>query len=396
MSRSFVAMSSSSSSISASGSAFSSSSSRSSRRRHSQQQRRRRRGLREEDRSSFFRCRSISKTTTEEEEDTFSFSSSSFDPLEIFTESDDDDEKKKTNVSSLVVATTTSAALTGYQLTATGDGFQAMAGDKSIDPFANFSPVCPASDGVFRVGQRVALSLAGDSNIENYRPLINDVLIRVRTELCVLESFVRETAIPFVQTKGLGWVLPKHETSETYLAGVVFVVGANFILLGSTKVVAILAIYHDLSLGLVARGMGGLLGFMSPGDVRKAREEEFEKLMTKQMEETKKVMLDANMSASEREQKTTEISTRYAMEMERIKTTQEDKERSDETSGIAKVRKGASVVAIPLKLYGTVSRKTREILEVFDTFCSRYFVAFTVTYIIVKTLHYVVFPDVLG
>jgi len=396
MSRSFVAMSSSSSSISASGSAFSSSSSRSSRRRHSQQQRRRRGGLREEDRSSFFRCRSISKTTTEEEEDTFSFSSSSFDPLEIFTESDDDEKKKKTNVSSLVVATTTSAALTGYQLTATGDGFQAMAGDKSIDPFANFSPVCPASDGVFRVGQRVALSLAGDSNIENYRPLINDVLIRVRTELCVLESFVRETAIPFVQTKGLGWVLPKHETSETYLAGVVFVVGANFILLGSTKVVAILAIYHDLSLGLVARGMGGLLGFMSPGDVRKAREEEFEKLMTKQMEETKKVMLDANMSASEREQKTTEISTRYAMEMERIKTTQEDKERSDETSGIAKIRKGASVVAIPLKLYGTVSRKTREILEVFDTFCSRYFVAFTVTYIIVKTLHYVVFPDVLG
>jgi len=222
------------------------------------------------------------------------------------------------------------------------------------------------------------------------------VLIRVRTELCVLESFVRETAIPFVQTKGLGWVLPRHETSETYLAGVVFVVGANFILLGSTKVVAILAIYHDLSVGLVARGMGGLLGFMSPGDVRKAREEEFEKLMTKQMEETKKVMLDANMSASEREKKTTEISTRYATEMEKIKSTQEDKERSDETSGIAKFRKGASVIAIPLKVYGTVSRKTREILEVFDTFCSRYFVAFTVTYIIVKTLHYVVFPDALG
>ena len=142
--------------------------------------------------------------------------------------------------------------------------------------------------------------------------------------------------------------------------------------------------------------MGGLLGFMSPGDVRKAREEEFEKLMTKQMEETKKVMLDANMSASEREKKTTEISTRYATEMEKIKSTQEDKERSDETSGIAKFRKGASVVAIPLKVYGTVSRKTREILEVFDTFCSRYFVAFTVTYIIVKTLHYVVFPDALG
>jgi hypothetical protein len=29
---------------------------------------------------------------------------------------------------------------------------------------------------------------------------------------------------------------------------------------------------------------------------------------------------------------------------------------------------------------------------VFDTFCSRYFVAFTVTYIIIKSVHYVLFP----
>ena len=142
--------------------------------------------------------------------------------------------------------------------------------------------------------------------------------------------------------------------------------------------------------------MGGLLGFMSPGDVMKAKEEEFEKLMTKQMEETKEVMLDSNISASEREKKTSEISTRYATEMEKIKATQEDKERLDETSGVAKIRKAAIVLSIPLKVYGTVSRKTREVLEVFDTFCSRYFVAFTVTYIIVKTMHFVVFPDVLG
>ena len=328
-----------------------------------------------------------------------------FDPLDIKTfcvgedekcprRRDSSDEEERQGRRRAVVAATLSA--TGYEcITARGNDFEAFASD-SIDPFANFSPVCPASDDVFRVGQKVALTLAGDSNIENYRPLINDVLIRVRTELCVLESFVRETAIPFVQTKGLGWVLPKHETSETYLAGVVFVVGANFILLGSTKVVAILAIYHDLSLGLLARGMGGLLGFMSPGDVMKAKEEEFEKLMTKQMEETKEVMLDSNISASEREEKTSEISTRYATEMEKIKATQEDKERLDETSGVAKIRQAAIVLSIPLKVYGTVSRKTREVLEVFDTFCSRYFVAFTVTYIIVKTMHFVVFPDVLG
>lgn len=47
-------------------------------------------------------------------------------------------------------------------------------------------------------------------------------------------------------------------------------VGTNFILLGSTKVVAILAIYHDLTLGLLARGAGGLLGMASPeADVAK-------------------------------------------------------------------------------------------------------------------------------
>ena len=143
-----------------------------------------------------------------------------------------------------------------------------------IDPFFNFNPVCPASDGVFRVGQRAALGLAGADNIENYRPLINDVLIRVRTELCVLESFSRETALPFIREKGLGWVLPLHETSETYLAGVVFMVGANFILLGSTKVVAILAIYHDLSVGLVCRGAGGLLGMATPEADAETRERE--------------------------------------------------------------------------------------------------------------------------
>lgn len=346
-----------------------------------------------------------------------------FDPLDVLSTSgysrrrrrsemvnrdcDDDDDDDAMNSQFLV------AAMSGSTSLALCSALDAFASDrteiltttqetqkmiqKSIDPFMNFQPVCPASDGVFRVGQSLALSLAGDSNIENYRPLINDVLIRVRTELCVLESFVRETAIPFVQTKGLGWVLPRHETSETYLAGVVFVVGANFILLGSTKVVAIIAIYHDLSLGLLCRVLGKVLGFMSPGDVRKQKEEEFEKLMQKQMEEMKKIMLDQSITmAKEREQKTSEISQRYAIEMEKIKSTQDERSRADETSGLQKFRQGASVVAIPLKVYGTVSQKTREILEIFDTFCSRYFVAFTVSYIIAKTLHYVVFPDVFG
>ncbi|OUS45965.1 hypothetical protein BE221DRAFT_146270 [Ostreococcus tauri] len=263
----------------------------------------------------------------------------------------------------------------------------------SIDPWTTFSPVCPASDGVFRVGQRAAISLAGDENIENYRPLINDVLIRVRTELCVLESFVRETAVPFVQEKGVGWVLPARETSETYLAGVVFMLGANFILLGSTKVVAIMAIYHDLSLGLATRLAGGALGALGPQNERDKREKELNKVMEEQMSELKKVMADTSISEDVRTSKTQEINTTYGEKLNALRGTQVNNAKRDDTRGLSKARQFAGAVAVPLKVYGTVSQKGRQLLEVFDTFCSRYFVAFTVTYVIVKTLHYTVLKD---
>ena len=217
--------------------------------------------------------------------------------------------------------------------------FAAVTSAASIDPFFNFNPVCPASDGVFRVGQKAALGLAGADNIENYRPLINDVLIRVRTELCVLESFSRETALPFIREKGLGWVLPLHETSETYLAGVVFMVGANFILLGSTKVVAILAIYHDLSVGLVARGAGGLLGMATPEAEAEKREREFSELADAQMAEVKAVMMDAALDRATREAKTAEINARYSDAMERTKEAADVRMAGDETSPLAKARK---------------------------------------------------------
>jgi hypothetical protein len=263
-----------------------------------------------------------------------------------------------------------------------------------IDPFFNFNPVCPASDGVFRVGQKAALGLAGADNIENYRPLINDVLIRVRTELCVLESFSRETALPFIREKGLGWVLPLHETSETYLAGVVFMVGANFILLGSTKVVAILAIYHDLSLGLVCRAAGGLLGMATPEADAETREREFSELAEKQSSEMKAVMLDAGLDKAAREARTKEIASRYAALMEDTKSAADLRVETNANSPLASARAAAGAVSVPLKVYGKASGMLRNGLEVFDTFCSRYFVAFTVTYIILKTTHYVLFPNI--
>ena len=285
-------------------------------------------------------------------------------------------------------------ALTGLGFLHPETAAAAINSPAAIDPFFQFNPVCPASDGVFRVGQRAALGLAGADNIENYRPLINDVLIRVRTELCVLESFSRETALPFIREKGLGWVLPLHETSETYLAGVVFMVGANFILLGSTKVVAILAIYHDLSLGLLARGAGSLLGMATPEADAEKREREFNALMDAQMAEVKALMMDGSLDRETREKRTAEVNARYSRKMEETKEAADVRLADEDASPLAKVRAGAGAAAIPLRLYGRASGVLRQGLETFDTFCSRYFVAFTVTYIIVKTAHYVIFPNI--
>jgi DNA-binding protein YbaB len=270
----------------------------------------------------------------------------------------------------------------------------ATADEGGIDPFFQFQPVCPAADGVFRVGQQAALAVAGTDNIDDYRPLINDVLIRVRTELCVLESFARETAVPFVQQKGLGWVLPVHETSETYLAGVVFMVGTNFILLGSTKVLAILAIYHDIVVGLPARLLSRLLGFAGGGPARV--EKQIDKLLEKQNNEMSRVMLDKSLDSATRTQKASEVSAKYATQLEEVRTKADVVDKERETSALGQAGRAAGAVAVPLRVYGFTSEKLKEVLEAFDTFCSRYLVAVTVLYVIIKTLHYVVFLDIIG
>jgi len=282
-------------------------------------------------------------------------------------------------------------SLTLLSIGAAAPGAAEAAAD--LNPFFTFNPVCPASDTVFRGGQRLAISIAGEANIDDYRPLINDVLIRVRTELCILESFIRETAIPFIQAKGVAWILPLRETNETYLAGVVFMVGANFILLGSTKVIAIVSIYHDLALGVPTRVLGNVLSLADRSRVQEKYDKELEKVMERQMEETKKVMSQKQIGQSDREKQLSEVNVKYSAQMEELKRQQETKDLQNEGSAFGKVGQVASAVAVPLKLYGKASSTVRNILEVFDTFCSRYFVAFTVTYIIVKTLHFVVFPD---
>jgi len=125
-----------------------------------------------------------------------------------------------------------------------------------FDP-SQFQPVCPGSDGVYNILKFSANSLVGADNVVEYGPLIASVLLRVRLELCVLESFIYEAVVPFVRTKGISWILPLHETVETVLAGTIFAVASNFILLGSTKILSVLFIYADAVTGMPTRFLGG-------------------------------------------------------------------------------------------------------------------------------------------
>jgi len=126
----------------------------------------------------------------------------------------------------------------------------------NLDP-RTFQPVCPASDGFYRFGQTLVVTTVGPESYKEYAPLIAGGLLRVRLELCVVESFFYEAIFPFIKENGLSWVLPFHETVETFLAGVIFAVASNFILIGSTKIISVIFIYADIFFGLPLRTIGG-------------------------------------------------------------------------------------------------------------------------------------------
>lgn len=125
-----------------------------------------------------------------------------------------------------------------------------------LDP-STFQPVCPASDGFYRFLQSSTEAVVGPESFLEYGPLIAGGLLRVRLELCVVESFFEEAIVPFIARNGLNWVLPLHETVETFLAGTIFALALTFILIGSTKLVNVVIFFTDLFFGSPARLFGG-------------------------------------------------------------------------------------------------------------------------------------------
>jgi len=118
----------------------------------------------------------------------------------------------------------------------------------SLDP-SMFVPVCQFSDGFYRTAQGLVYKAAGKATYQEYSPLIAGSLLRVRLEFCVLESFVYESILPFVKARGLSWVFPLKETLETFVAGTVFAVATNLVLIGSTKIITIVVSYVDFFVG---------------------------------------------------------------------------------------------------------------------------------------------------
>ena len=133
--------------------------------------------------------------------------------------------------------------------------------EQLFDP-ATFAPVCTLSDGFYRETQQIVLFLVGSDVYQDYAPLIAGALLRVRLELCIVESFVSEAVLPFVRQNGLSWVLPAHETIETFLAGSIFAVAVNVIFIGSSKIISVIVIFVDFIIGLPFR----LLGKIPVGD----------------------------------------------------------------------------------------------------------------------------------
>jgi len=257
----------------------------------------------------------------------------------------------------------------GTALTATGAASAAGAPSFAeleasvLDP-RNFQPVCPASDSFYRFGQTLVVGTVGPESYKEYAPLIAGGLLRVRLELCVVESFFYEAIIPFVKENGLSWVLPLHETVETFLAGVIFAVATNFILIGSTKIVTVLFTYADFFLGFPFRFVGSI-GWRALED---------------------KAIADAKAAAPP-EKPRAWWKGKKAREAPPVDEVWEA--NSDTAAAKAAFFGWGSLLAI-----GQVTRGTRKAIEAADLFVGRYLLLATVAYVGLKFVHFKIWDPI--
>ena len=232
----------------------------------------------------------------------------------------------------------------------------------------SFRPVCPTSDGLYRFLQGTTQSVVGPENFVQYGPLIAGGLLRVRLELCVVESFFNEAVGPFIEKEGLSWILPLHETVETFLAGTIFALASTFILVGSTKIVSVLVTYADVFVGGPCRLLGGFFFDRAKG---------------------KPVTLDIGFGPFKTRVVGPGSPKEDAKKREEVNALNEFLDMS----GVQPKNYPIVVSSGIVKGVGESSKLAREILEATDLFVGRYLTLIATGYIGFKFLHFKVFPD---
>ena len=233
----------------------------------------------------------------------------------------------------------------------------------SFDP-STFVPVCAASDSFYRLLQSTTQAIVGKENFVEYGPLIASGLLRVRLELCVVESFFNEAVGPFIQQNGLTWVLPLHETVETFLAGTVFALATTFILVGSTKLLTVIFTYADFFLGAPLRIVGGFFFDRARG---------------------RPVTLDIGIGPF----KTRVIGP---------KDLEADNSNSnyDYSVDMSKTEMGelpTIILSGGVKAFGQAVGLLREILDAIDLFVGKSLILWVTAYVIIKFIHFKIFPN---
>lgn len=282
---------------------------------------------------------------------------------------DDDNESNNTigneqNAFGIATLATTSTALILCVLSEGANAVITMPKEISatFDP-KSFVPVCAASDGFYRFLQSTAQTVVGRENFIEYGPLIASGLLRVRLELCVVESFFNEAVGPFIKQNGLSWVLPLHETVETFLAGTVFALATTFILVGSTKILTVIVTYADFLVGGPCRLLGGFFFDRARG---------------------KPVTLDIGFGPFKT----------------RVIGPKDVEGKSDNPYDYSVDFNEASAAELPVviisggvKVAGQAIGLVREVLDAIDLFVGKSLILWVTAYVGIKFIHFKVFPD---
>lgn len=270
--------------------------------------------------------------------------------------------KEKEDATSVMVAATTTTLLGLAVLSETANAMTVTMPKEltqSFDP-NSFVPVCAASDGFYRLLQSTAQTVVGKENFIEYGPLIASGLLRVRLELCVVESFFNEAVGPFIRQNGLSWVLPLHETVETFLAGTVFALATTFILVGSTKLLTVIFTYADFFLGGPLRLLGGFFFDRARG---------------------RPVILDIGLGPF----KTRVIGP---------KDFEVDQGKWDYEVDFGNVKElPVVVISGGVKFVGQSIGALREVLDAIDLFVGKSLILWVTAYVGIKFLHFKIFPD---